>query len=675
MIISVKEFDYSLIPRCPRQIRRKGNPGRKDNKRKYKDVICAFDIEATNDTESEQAFMYVWQFQYGPDITVIGRTWPEFLEFLSNIADRLKNNEYLVIFVHNLSYEFQFLRGVYSFEKDEVFATAPRKVLKCEMFAHFEFRCSYFLTNMSLAAFTKRMGVEAVKLSGSEFDYSKKRYPWTELTGYEMQYIINDVLGLVQALKIYMDLDNDNYYSLPLTSTGYVRRDVKAAMRHFNKQQLKDMLPDYSIYTRLQEAFRGGDTHANRFYSNMIVEDVKSRDFSSAYPSAQINKLFPMSPWIKEDPESLDLDRVIRKIYKHCRACLMVIKLYDVQLSEPLWGFPYLARAKCRDIVGGVYDNGRILYADYLETTITDLDLKIILREYKFSSIEFIEFYHSRYGKLPKPMRETVLKYFNTKTDLKGVKGQELYYMKAKNKLNSIYGLTVQDQIKQSIDFLDDFIIREDDPRELLEAANRKAFLSYAWGVWTTAIARYELHEALHLVFDTKGADPVYCDTDSVKYIGDVDFREFNQTRERLALKNGGSAVDPSGCRHYLGVMEEDGEYLEFATMGAKKYAYVNTDGSLGITIAGVGKSAGAQELKEAGGLKMFKEGFVFRKAGGTESKYNDVPEVDHLIREGREIPITSNLYITNSEYTLGVTAEYRRILENANIWRDMLLL
>lgn len=671
VIYSVNDFDYTQVAALQRQIRRRGNPGRRDNRRKYKDVICAFDIEATNDRDSEQAFMYVWQFQFN-DQTVMGRTWDEFLSFLQRISEKLRKNEYIMIFVHNLSYEFQFLRGIYPFEKEEVFAIQPRKVLKCEMMDHFEFRCSYLLTNMSLAAFTSKMGVESAKLSGEIFDYTKARYPWTELTEYEIQYAVNDVKGLVEALKAYMKLFDDNLYSLPLTSTGFVRRDVKSAMRHFNKGELKEMLPDFEVFTLLTEAFRGGNTHANRYYSDMILKDVKSRDFSSAYPSAQINFQFPMSPWIREDPETLTIQRVATKIYRHQRACLMRIALTGVKLQDPLWGFPYLAKAKCREIINCVNDNGRVISADYLETTITDLDFKIITEEYEFDTIEFLDFYHSRYGKLPKPLKDTVKSYFDGKTELKGVEGQELYYMKAKNMLNSIYGMTVQSPVKQSIDFLDEFIERNDDPRELLEASNKKAFLSYAWGTWTTAWARYELEQAIRLVHETPGADPVYCDTDSVKYFGKVDFSAFNKERQLRALKNGGSAVDPNGVMHYLGVMEEDGEYDQFATLGAKKYAYVE-NGKIGITIAGVSKKKGAEELKEAGGLKAFREGMVFRKAGGTESKYNDHPEVDYIEREGKQIRITSNVYISESEYTLGITGEYRQILYHANIWRDML--
>lgn len=667
MIYNCDTFDYNKISNTGNQRRKKGNQGRRDNTRKYKDLICAFDIETTNDRESLQAFMYIWQFQIN-DITIMGRTWDEFLTLIRRISAELKSEEYVVVFVHNLSFEFQFLRGIYDFTNSEVFAIDSRKVLKCEMMNHIEFRCSYLQTNMSLSEFTHKMGVEDVKLSGEDFDYSISRYPWTELTDDELLYCVNDVRGLVEAMRIQMELEHDTFYTLPLTSTGYVRRDVKAAMRHYNRKELKDMLPDYEVFCMLREAFRGGNTHANRFYSDWILKDVHSMDFASAYPSAQINCRFPMSPWLKED--GMDLDRCLLKIYKHKRACLMRVRLFNVRLKDPMWGAPYLAKAKCRNIRNVENDNGRVLSADYLETTLTDLDFRIVLKEYEFDWIEFEEFYHSRYGLLPKQLRETVLEYFRRKTELKGVEGQDLYYMKSKNKLNSVYGMSVQSPVKQSIDFEGDFIDRFDDETELLDKSNKHAFMSYAWGVWTTAWCRYELETAIDLCGDKF----VYCDTDSVKYLGNVDFRSFNAGKKRRSVENGACATDPKGAVHYLGVMEHDADYAEFATMGAKKYAYRYPDGKLGITIAGVNKKKGAEELEASGGLEAFKEGFVFRKAGGTESIYNDHPEVKKLIREGKEIPITSNLYIRDSEYTLGITGEYARILQNANVWREIFI-
>ena len=669
MIYTVKDFPFDIIPDIKILKRRRGNPATKKTEYRYLDIITAFDIETTNDLEAQQAYMYIWQYQFG-SYTIIGRTWEEWLEFLSKVMEQLPGDVKVVIYVHNLSFEFQFLRGIYHFEPEEVFAVEPRKVLKCEMFQTFEYRCSYFLTNMSLDQFTKKMGVENAKLSGSDFDYSKRRYPWTELTDMELQYCINDVKGLVQALQVQFDTDGDTLYTVPLTSTGYVRRDVRKAMRSYNKRDLADQLPDYEIFCMLREAFRGGNTHANRYYTDQIIPKVTSYDRVSSYPDVQLNHRFPLSHWLREDPEKLDLDRVLRKMDKHGRACLMRIGVTNIRLANPMWGCPYLARAKCRTILNGDNDNGRILSADYLETTLTDVDFRILMDEYVFDDIIFIDFYHARYGLLPKQLRGVVQSYFVDKTNLKGVKGQEVYYMKVKNKLNSIYGMSVQSPVKQSIDFIDDFIERHDPERDLLDESNRKAFQNYAWGVWTTAWARFELEKAIKLC----GNQFVYCDTDSVKYIGNIDFSGYNDDHMKLSKENDAHATDPAGNEHYLGVYELDARYKNFITMGAKKYAYEYEDGSIGITVAGVSKSKGAVELAAAGGLKMFKEGFVFSDAGGTESIYNDIPytkEPEYIEREGRRIPITTNVVIADSEYTLGITGEYRRLLERCEVWRE----
>lgn len=636
-----------------------------NDKRKYKDLFCAFDIETTNDMELEQAYMYIWQFQI-EDQTIIGRTWLEFREFLHNCRLQLKQDEWLMIYVHNLSFEFTWLKGLYKFKPDEVFSIESRKVLRCTMWEHFEIRCSYLLTNMNLDTFTKKMGVTH-KLSGEEFNYNKKRYPWTDLTDKELEYCITDVKALVEALKVYYAIEGDNFYTIPYTSTGFVRRDVKRAMRHYNRQDLLNMQPDYDIYCLLSEAFRGGNTHANRYYASTIMENITSYDRVSSYPDVQINELFPMSPWIRE--ENVTADRACRIIFKHKRAALMRVGFSNIRLKNPLWGCPYIPKHKCRNLGRHYNDNGRILWADWLEISIADPDFDIIMQEYDYDSITFYDFYHCRYGRLPKPLREEIQKFYRDKTELKGVEGQELFYMLQKAKLNSIYGMSCQKPVKETIDFIDGAWVERDDPEpELLAKNNAKAFLVYSWGVWTTAHARRELEKAINIVGPERF---VYCDTDSVKFIDDgkVSFNAYNESRKRDSIKNGGVAADPAGHDHYLGVYENEGTYKRFITMGAKKYAYEDAAGELHITVAGVSKYKGAEELARRGGIEAFKEGFIWYDAGGLESVYNDDPEVKEVTIDDHKLQIISNVLLRPSTYTLGITGEYARILENPVIW------
>lgn len=663
-IKTIDTFDYSIISKAPIQKRRKGNQGTKHNVNMYKDLFCAFDIETTNDLSIGHAYMYIWQFQI-EDNTIIGRTWDEYLIFCERITEQLKANEFLMVYVHNLSFEFTFLKGIYLFDPDDVFCIDRRKVLKCQMYDHLEYRCSYLLTNMSLSAFTSKMGVTQ-KLSGTEFNYKKIRYPWTKLTKRELEYCITDVKALVEALKVYFSIEKDNFYTIPYTSTGFVRRDVKRAMRRFNKPELLSMQADYKIFCILREAFRGGNTHCNRYYADMIIENVSSYDRVSSYPDVQINELFPMSPWINET--GVDLSRVCRIMFKQKRACIMRAGFTNIRLKDPLWGCPYIPKHKCRNLARHDNDNGRILDADYLEISLTDIDLKIILDEYIFDEITFYDFYHCRYGKLPLPLRQEVQKYFQEKTELKNVSGQELYYHMSKAKLNSIYGMSVQSPVKQSIDYINDqFIERSEDEEELLQEHNNKAFLVYSWGIWTTAHARNQLEVAINKV----GNNFVYCDTDSVKFIDDgtVDFKKYNESRKRDSIKNGGIAKDKTGKQYYLGLYEYEGTYKRFCSLGAKKYCYEDVSGKLHITVAGVGKSKGAEELTAKGGIERFKEGFTFYKAGGTESVYNDIIEPFKVEIDGKSLNITSNVLIKDSMYTLGITGDYRRIINNPKIW------
>lgn len=607
---------------------------------KYYDIICAFDIETTHDQDTLQAFMYVWQFQLGLDLTVIGRTWDEFKSFTAMLEDSYPDAS-LVVFDHNLSYEWQWLKSV--IPVSDVFAMDVRKVLRFRS-GNLEFRCSYIHSNMSLDRYLRTLDVANKKVSG--FDYNKTRYPWTRLSRDEMEYICNDVIGLVQAISRELERDGDDLYTQPLTSTGYARRIAKKSLQKM-RRIMQSILPDLECFGMLRNAFRGGNTHANRWNANRILYAMRGKDISSSYPTQILLRLFPWQ-FKKADPKDFEYYYKVRK-----KACLMRVYFQDVHLRDESWGCPYLARHKCFDIENGDFDNGRILSADSFITYITDIDFQIIADEYDFQ-YEIEVLYVANKKQLPESFRKEVFKLYEDKTKLKGV--DDYLYGKRKNVLNSYYGMMVQNPCKGEIIFRDGMLIdSEETDEQLYEKYKQTGWIPYQWGVWTTCWARLQLEEGIRCV------DPwdfVYCDTDSVKYLGDYEdqFEKLNKRYRHDEL----SAPDPKGRRHYLGVFEDDGYYRRFKTMGAKKYCYEDEDGRLHVTISGVSKSIGPEELES---LENFKEGFVFRKAGGTESIYNDVPPVKSIRRQGKEIPIISNIYIRDSTYTLSLTMDYRRLL------------
>ena len=604
----------------------------------------------------------------------MGRTWDEFNELIFRIRDGLGSNERLVAYVHNLSYEFQFLRGIYKFTENEVFCMDRRKIVRCEMYNTIEFKCSYIHSNMSLDEYCRKMGCEVRKLTGS-FDYEKIRYPWTDLTDLELAYCVNDVRSLVEAITREMVVDGDTLDTIPLTSTGYVRRKCKTSMRSrpaFHSY-IMDQLPDYDLYAALREAFRGGNTHANRWKVGRILENVHSVDRSSSYPDVLVNHQYPISFFKHRGPVSME--RFLNNKNVHHRACLIRIALFNVSIKNWYDGCPYLSKDKCRMIHGGLFDNGRILYAEYLETTVTDVDWDIIESQYDYENPCVFDSWFTRYGLLPDEFRDTILDMYLDKTALKGDPDQTVYYGKVKAMINALYGMTAQNPLKLSFTFSEnDYHIKEIDGPAELKKYNRNAFLAYQWGVWCTAWARKELQQMIDTAGDGVHTEScfIYCDTDSVKYTGEIDIEPYNNRQIEISYFNGGCAADSNGDGHCLGVYERERDYDRFITWGAKRYAY-EQHGRIGVTTAGVvaKNNAGGVELAENGGLDAYKPGFTFRSAGGTEALYND--NVDITINvDGHILHITDNVCIRPSEYTLGITGEYMYLLRHSELLYDL---
>ena len=680
-------------------------------------VVSAFDIETsridmpieTGYKQNSHSFMYIWQFQI-EDTTIIGRTWEDFFSMCTRIRDALKKyQEYiksptmpvLICWVHNLSYEWQFLQGIYTFNNEDVFFRDQRKPIWCRMYDCIEMRCSYMQTNMSLAHLTKQMGVDQ-KLSGDIFDYSKMRYPWTELTDYEKEYCVRDVRSLVQAMKLRMKKDGDTLQTLPLTSTGYVRRDCKEAIKPLY-YDIRDMKPDYKQYRLLRDAFRGGNTHANRKHVGKILDDVASYDMTSCYPAQQLTKKFPMKrfKWLDNN---LDLERVMKFI----GLGYAVVGRYrfeglEIKKDVPI---PYLALARThsydfinipkhkrdrKELKNGGIDNGRILYAGVCECALTEIDLEIVIKQYNFDKIYVLSAMVAQKDYLPEPYRKVIQKYYELKTTLKGtIDPEEAYaYAKSKEKLNAVFGMSVQDPLHAKILYDDgDYTVQDlnkiGTPEELEKALSGAAF-PYQWGVYVTAYARQALQEAIDLIgFDRM----VYCDTDSVRMIGKVDMTRINKKREQLATRQGAVAVDRKGIPHYMGVFEYEGTYSKFITQGAKRYAYIKGECKysdhcpnfprckMGVTVSGVSKKDNPETgnplaVDELQDLKNFKDGMIWHESAGSLSVYNDDDNFYYPVDSDRGVMITPNIAILPNTYQMGFSKDYTALLQDVELYGE----
>lgn len=678
--LEVSEFPFFQVPELTRKAKNKKNIT-------YLKTFATFDIETTtvqlDEEKAPEGFMYHWQMCIG-GVVVYGRRWEEWLDLMHELSEWLDLNEErrMVIYVHNLAYEFQFIRD---FLKDdlggfEVFATSSRTPIYVMCGAGFEFRCSYKLTNMNLQkACENELGVNHPKAAG-DLDYKKVRTAETSLNKTEFGYCVSDVVSLYELIEQRMINEGDTLDSIPLTSTGYVRRECRNACRKDRRYRDKVFLKQKmstDVYTMLKEAGRGGNTHANRFMSGRLWYDVDSYDVVSSYPFQMLCRKMPASKlsYYGDVENTRELSDLLKD-----NACLFRVVLEDVKIKRGVT-MPYIPTAKLLGHGVGRYDNGRVLECAWLAMTVTDIDWKIIASQYDYSRISISDFHIAKYDYMPEPIRQQVLSYFRRKSELKfdiknaatpeEAANYKYLYDKQKDRLNGIFGMSYTDPVRDSITIngAEDWEITRPPLDESLEKfyKSRNNFLVYAHGVWITARAR----EHLQALLDMTGDNTIYCDTDSSKAIINDEIRakiENANDNIRKECEQLGAYVDVEGERFHLGIYERETEkpYKNFKTLGAKKYAYTDDKG-FHITISGVQKKLGAAEMKS---IDNFVPGFIFREAGGKTLYYNDC-EKHYITVNGCKMLTASNIGMVESTYELGLTAEYAELI-SLNVYEDL---
>lgn len=243
--------------------------------RYFLEDFATFDSETSwnHDLENPKSWVYQWGFYFREQF-IGGRKISDFLEMLVEISEYYALNEekQIVVYVHNLSYDATFLMDwMNEIDKVELFCLSPHKILTMRWLG-FEFRDSYRLSNMSLDNFCKQMNTDVGKAVGA-IDYNVIRYQDTGLTENDWMYQIQDCISLHNAITKKMKMEHDNVATIPLTSTGYVRRDCRKATK--NKKD-RDVFIENALnseqYLMCQQAFAGGYTHGNRWLAGKIIE-------------------------------------------------------------------------------------------------------------------------------------------------------------------------------------------------------------------------------------------------------------------------------------------------------------------------------------------------------------------------------------------------------------------
>jgi len=607
----------------------KHNPKIEGKRKKIDNTVYTFDIETTsylildgkqlsateylNLTKDEReraeyrTCMYIWMLGID-DVVYYGRYWDELKLFLSEININVPERK--IIFVHNLAFEFQFLKSQFHFQ--EVTARKSHKVMTALMRDYnILFKCSYMMSNCALQYLPELYNLPVKKLTG-DLDYSLIRHNETKLTEQELGYCENDCL-VVYHYILYELATYERVDKIPTTSTGHVRRELKELIQNdlgYKRLVRKAINTDPIVYNRLQSCFAGGYTHANWIYTDDIIKDVDSYDETSAYPYVLVTCKFPSTEFRRGNVKD------VKDLSKHF-AYILTVRFTNLKCK---YYNNFISASKCNMIKGAKYDNGRIIEAEEIEIVLTDIDFKFILDTYT-CNYEILESWWSLYNYLPKQFINFVLDKYVLKTKYKGVEEKELEYQKEKGKFNALYGMSVTNTIRDEVKYKDDMEewfeekLTNEEIEDKLESEKKKAFLSFAYGVWVTAYARDNLLRRLIELDDYV----LYADTDSLKLRSGYNkniFIEYNKSvEEKIKFVSKILKIpfekyapeDKNGKRHLLGVFEYEGNYEEFITQGAKKYA-VKQNGKIKITVAGVPKK-GSHALHS---LDEFRDDFIF---------------------------------------------------------------
>ena len=652
-----------------------------EGKIKYLNLPIAFDTETTSFIDKDgnkTAIVYVWMLSIA-GLTIVGRTMDEWLQVYKRMVYNFRTcgKRIVIIYVHNLPFDFQFIRKYHEFEK--VFAMGKYDPLYATTIDGIQFRCSYKLSGYSLQKVGENLHFHKVRKLKGDLDYRQLRHTKTELTPLELQYCINDV----KVVCAYIDelIDREGFINkLPLTKTGFVRNYCRGECfkdRNY-RYYVKSMQLTPQDFQLCKSGFQGGYTHSNPEKTDMICDNVTSLDIISSYPSVMVAEKYPI-----ESPKHITIESYSQFQYYNENYCT-IFRIEFINLRPRHWYDFYISASKC--VIHGkrIIANGRIVSADSIVTTITNVDFDIIDYMYQYDDIYIQEFMYFKRDYLPTPFIKSLLAQYQKKTELKGVEGMEIEYAVSKENQNSFYGMTVTSPIRP--EFIYDIEWQEPIEPELNKAMqsynnNHNRFLFYPWGVFVTAYARHNIWSALIEC----GHDHIYTDTDSEKCVNFSTHAEwFKMYNENVSnkLKHACKVhgIDFNMCNpktikgeyKLLGAFEIDGIYDNFKTLGAKRYLYKHGE-KYGLVVAGLNKKLGLEYLLKTYGDNIF-DGFTNGLIVPSQYSGRLIHTYIDEIRKGRLTDLNgvtadyvslSGIHLDPASYSLSVPGEYVRFISN----------
>lgn len=656
---------------------RRGKPLRYIQKGQFyvSEKFITFDIEVSHDETNEHSWMYHWQMFLFDQYLVFGRTWKELKEvfdLISKKEDLIEYKRIIPVFIHNAGYEFQFMKGQFTLHK--LFARAIHDPLK---FVFSEWRGLVFRDSF---AFIKKSLENASKdydscrfIKEKTLDYHKIFNNSTKLTIKEKKYCAIDVIALYDIIKE-ISKKYKTAYNIPLTLTGIIK---ESAYRDYGRTKgwrkiVNNLSLNVATYQLYSNAARGGDTHGEAWAAagedEKIWGDVYAYDITSSYPyQMAVNGIYPLSPGIYHE-------NLKRKEFEYVekRGWLYVAEFFfkNIKLKKGAMSRSYIPAAKCINLPKDFKnDNGRVVSASYVLIAITNFDFDLIKRYYTFDDYLVTKIcYHIESGALPKEFREFILKNYDIKTKYKGVEEKEEDYKLSKEQINGMYGIHAMRLLFPNISIIDnEWVIPpiiNDNEKLIKRQSSFNFFTPYPIGVFTTANARYMLHNLLKelptaIYWDT---DSVYCIGDQSKVVDKLNAECLKKIEDCGIDKKLAIPLTVSGEESPIGVWSKEygGKPIQFKFFAAKKYMLVDSEGNEKITVAGLNKKSGKEwaKIKKGSVLNINLNDTVPEEySGRTSAKYIDEPF--ELIIKGKKVGENSCLLIRPVTYKFSDTPEH----------------
>ena len=619
---------------------------------------------------------YIWQLGIN-EKRFYGRTLEEFKSIFDDLCGRIQHP--FVVLIHNISYEYQYLRGIFGDDNIEAFYTEARKPLYFK-YLNAEFRCTYRLTNSSLAQWGKKIGLKKL----DTLDYGKIYTPYSEIEPEALAYCERDIEIMYEGMKPYLE-EYGNIWNVPLTQTGRVRREIKQIYQknwNYHKKTTDSMPKNADEYKVQRWCYMGGMCFTGVENAAKIIKKPGSYDRGSAYPTQMVLKPFPSGAFMpcvaREDLFDFELYHYI-----------FYAEFSNVKNKSSISCIP---QSRMFNKTGtGEYNNGKLIcWRGAFQMFLTEVDLQTYRLYYDFD-ICYKKVWVALSRLLDENLVKYVLKLYGIKTKLKGVEGREAEYMRGKEILNSVYGccstaLVFEDHELRDNEWID---TPPSDEKMNEELAKRqeciwKNNLMFSTGIYVTAYQRADL---LRMIDKIKPADFCYTDTDSIKLKRpkhyDHIFKEENERiRAEIMELAEHRGLDPAlfepedqnGKKHLIGIWEDEGIYERAIFLGAKRYCYEQIDkhGDLKthVVVSGVPKAA-----EEGFRLEDFKDGYMFTPEQCGYKKnvlfYLDGDNREIILHKGQKDEYkTVNKYgicMYPTGYDMSLTKEYKNLIDLYN--------